>query len=112
MPEDGPETTVACTLSADEARERTENVRDDLATAYSGSEETEDGISVQFEGTEETLRTVAIFVSNELQCCSFAEFTMKVSPPFETTQLQITGPDGTAQLFRDGLVSTLDTDSG
>lgn len=111
MPEKDPETTVACALSADEARERAENVRGDLAAEYSGFEEAEDGLTVLFEGADETLRTVATFVANERQCCSFAEFTISVSPPFETTRLRITGPDGTVQLFRDGLVNALDTGS-
>lgn len=111
MPEEPPKANVSCTLSPDEARERAGNVRGDLAAAYSGFEDTENGIAIRFDGTEETLRSVAAFVSNEHQCCSFAEFTVGVSPPFETTRLQITGPEGTTELFRDGLVGALDTDS-
>jgi len=102
------ERAVACTLSEEAERERSEAVRSLLASRYAGFEEREDGLEVRFDGTDESLRAVARFTSNELQCCSFAEYDITVSPPYDETVLTVTGPDGTRQLFREGFVERLE----
>ena len=47
----------------------------------------------------------------ELQCCAFAEYEITVAPPYEETVLTITGPDGTRQMFHDGLVNRLEAET-
>ncbi|WP_232701247.1 hypothetical protein [Halobacterium wangiae] len=79
-----------------------------LVSRYVGYEERENGVDVRFDGTDESLRAVARFTSNELQCCSFAEYHITVSPPYDETVLTVTGPDGTRQVFREGFVERLE----
>lgn len=99
---------VACTLSEEQEKERSRNVVPLLIEHYSGYEEREDGVHIKFQGTDAALEALAQFASNELQCCSFAEYNIIVSPPFEETVLAITGPDGTAEMFQAGLVERLE----
>lgn len=102
---------VACTLSEEQERERSEEVRSRLISAYIGFEESEDGVTIRFDGADESLITAAQFIPAELQCCAFAEYEITVAPPYEETVLTITGPDGTRQLFRDGLVDRLEAET-
>ena len=101
---------VACTLTEEQERARSDQVQRILRARYAGFEENEDDLEIQFDGTDESLRAVAEFASNELQCCSFAEYSITVSPPYEQTVLTLSGPDGTVRHFRDGLVEQLQAD--
>lgn len=102
---------VACTLTEEQEAERSEEVRSLLISQYAGYAEPEDGLEIRFEGTEESLRAVARFVADELQCCSFADYRITVSPPYEETVLSVSGPDGTREMFREGLVERLEEES-
>jgi hypothetical protein len=102
---------VACTLTEEQEAERREDVRARLVEHYLKYEEHEHGVVVRFDGTDEALEALAEFTSNELQCCSFAEYEIAVSPPYEETVLTVTGPDGTTEMFQDGFVDRLDVES-
>ena len=102
---------VACTLTEEQEQERSAEVRSRLILHYVGYEETEDGLTVRFDGTDESLSALAQFTASELQCCAFAEYEITVTPPYEETVLTITGPDGTQQIFRDGLVDRLEAET-
>lgn len=102
---------VACTLTEEQEQERSAEVRTRLISHYVGYEETEDSLAVQFDGTDESLPAVAQFTTSELQCCAFAEYEITVAPPYEETVLTIIGPDGTRQMFRDGLVNRLEAET-
>ncbi len=102
---------VACTLTEEQEAERSKEVQSLLISHYVGYKDREDGLEIQFEGTDKPLQAVAQFISNELQCCSFAEYKINVSPPYEETTLTVTGPEGTQQMFREGLVEQLEVDS-
>lgn len=99
---------VACTLTEKQEADRSEQVRSLLVSHFTGYDESEDGLEIRFDGTEESPQAVAQFVSDELQCCSFADYRITVSPPYEETVLTVTGPDGTRELFREGLVEKLE----
>ncbi|QLG61882.1 Zn-dependent oxidoreductase [Halorarum salinum] len=111
MSRNGPEPEVACTLTEEERSERSEAVQRLLVSQYVGYEEREDGVSVRFDGTDESLRAVARFTADELRCCSFAEFNITVSPPYEETVLTVTGPEGTRRMFRDEFVERLEDEA-
>ena len=111
MSQNDSERAVACTLTEEEERERTEEVRSLLATHYTRFEERENGLDIRFDGTDESLQAVARFTSNELQCCAFAGYKITVSPPYEETVLTATGPEGTRQIFREGLVKRLEEET-
>lgn len=101
---------VACTLAEGEV-ERYEQIRPTLVSTYTGVTELDDGYMLTFAGVDEVLLAIAKFVSLELQCCSFADFEIEVSPPYDETCLSITGPEGTKMMFGDGLVELLETES-
>ena len=101
MRENDSTPTVECTIADDRRTERAERVRSLLATSYEDAIERDDGYTLLFDGDDETLSALAAFVSNERQCCSFAEYAIEVSPPYEETRLTITGPDETKALFDD-----------
>lgn len=108
MSRNDSERAVACTLTEEAEKDRSEEARSLLVSHYTGYEERENGLDIRFDGTNESLQAVARFTSNELQCCSFAEYEITVSPPYEETVLTVTGPDGTRQMFREGLVERLE----
>ena len=102
---------VTCTLTEDEVPERSEEARSLLISRYQGYEDGDDGLEVHFEGTTESPQAIAQFISDELQCCSFAEYQLVLSPPYKETVLTITGPEGTRRMFREGLVERLEEGS-
>ncbi|WP_306059138.1 hypothetical protein [Natronococcus wangiae] len=111
MSQNDSPTDIACTLTEEQEKERSEEVRSLLITSYVGFDEFENGLKLRFDGTDESLRAVAEFTSSELKCCAFAEYAISVSPPYEETILTITGPEGTRQMFRDGLVDRLEAEA-
>lgn len=99
---------VACTITPEEVDNRPHWVGETLVSAYLDCEERDDGYSYVFDGTDEALRAVATFVSNELDCCSFADYAISVTPPYEETRLTVTGPDGTKDLFDDEFITEVE----
>lgn len=106
MSETPPNPDVRCTLPDEEAKQRLRFIRSTLANRYAGAEELADGYVLTFHGCEKTLTAVSRFVANERRCCSFAEYTVAVSPPYDETELTITGPEGTKAQF-DTLIDLL-----
>ena len=102
---------VACTLTKEQKADRREEVRTHLVEHYLGYEEHENGVVVRFDGTDESLTALAEFTANELQCCSFAEYEITVTPPYEETHLTVTGSEGTKELFHEGFVERLEAES-
>ncbi|WP_255149436.1 hypothetical protein [Halorarius halobius] len=109
MSETESDPPIACEMTAEMAADRPGLVHDALADAYAGAEEHEDGVTLRFEGTEAALEAAATFVVHEHQCCAFADYRIEVSPPYETTSLTITGPEGVKQMFLDGMVPLLES---
>ena len=109
MDEDNATPDVACTLTEEDKDERPAHVRSTLIETYDRATERNDGYTYYFEGTDESLVAAATFVSNELRCCSFADYTLEVSSPYEETQLTVTGPEGVKTVFGDDLIDRLKT---
>lgn len=102
---------VACTLTPEQLDNRPKAIRETLAARYAGANEVDDGVTIRFEGTDDALVAASQFAANELQCCSFAEYRIETSPPYEETRLTITGPDGTKTMMQQGLVERLEAES-
>lgn len=101
---------MACTLTEKQNEERSAQVQSTLISHYKGAEEHDDGYVLRFDGVDEALLAIASFTVNELECCSFADYTITVSPPYEETYLVITGPEGTKSMFGEGLVERLEAE--
>jgi hypothetical protein len=97
-------------LTEAESEERPDEVLESLTATYDRAEELPDGYTLCFEDTDEALTAVAEFTSNELECCSFADYTIEVSPPYEETRFTLTGPDGAKELLGEGLIEELEGD--
>jgi hypothetical protein len=106
--EDESRPPVACTISENRATERADWMTDELLPAYAGYDEREDGVTVRFAGATETLQHVARFVAEEKECCSFADYQVEVTPPYDETRLTITGPEGTKEMFAEEFVGRLE----
>lgn len=111
MTDDDSDREVVCTMTAEMAAERPHVLRGALADTYLRTEEHDDGITIVFDGTEGAVEAAATFVSHEHQCCSFAEYSIEVAPPYETTRLTITGPEETTTMFQKGMVPLLEAES-
>ena len=101
---------VACTLTDAENDERPDEVRATMTDAFNRAEELRDGYTLYFEGTQEPLAALAAFTSNELECCSFAEYSIEVSPPYDETRFTVTGPAGAKKLLGEGLIEELESE--
>ena len=108
MAQDTEDRKVACTMTEQEAEERTESTLAMLVPHFAGYEDRENGVDIRFDGAGEALRNVAEFISNEKECCSFADYKINVVPPYDETVLTITGPDGTKPMFRDAFAKRLE----
>lgn len=104
---------IKCTMDRDEElAERSERIKSNLVPHYQGYEEADGELSIRFAGTDEAVTAVARFITNELLCCSFAEYEFSVSPPYDHTVLTMSGPDGTREMFRKEFISRLEEWSG
>ena len=102
---------VACTLTDAENDDRPDEVRATMTDAFARAEEQRDGYTLYFDGTDEPLAALAAFTSNELECCSFAEYSIEVSPPYEETRYTITGTEGAKELLGEGLIEELESEA-
>ena len=111
MGQNSESSEVACTLAEDQIDEREAEIRTELHSNYVEANELEGGFTLVFSCSKQTIESAARFIASELECCSFAEYQLEVVPPYEQTRLTITGPDGTKELFREGLIDQLEAGS-
>ncbi|MFB6220554.1 MAG: Zn-dependent oxidoreductase [Halolamina sp.] len=106
MSEDSASPT--CTLSDEDAQRRRDQLPPVLAERFDGATVHDEGrVTLRFEGVEGPLSALASFVTAEHECCSFATYDLAVEPPYEATRLEVDGPDGTAEMFREGFIDVL-----
>lgn len=97
-----------CTLSPEDAQRRRDQLPPVLVERFDGTTVHDEGrITVRFEGVAKPLSALASFVAAEHECCSFAAYDLVVEPPYEATRLEVRGPEGTAELFREGFADVL-----
>lgn len=109
MTEDDTRPPVACRLTEPEMEDRRTSIETTLANTYEDVETLDNGVTIRFSHLPDSLPAVAAFVTEEHQCCPFADYRIETTPPYDGVELTITGPDGTRELFREGLVDALET---
>ena len=58
------------------------------------------GISLRFTASDDTLDTLLAVIKLERSCCQFLQFKLVVSPDKGPIWFKATGPEGTAEFFR------------
>lgn len=100
---------VACTLSEDEYRDRKPWLESTFMPLLSDVERDGDEVVLTFDGASQTVETVARFVNEESDCCSFATYEIAIEPPYDRTTLTVSGPPGTGAVFQAELLAGRDT---
>lgn len=97
-----------CTLTVEQAEQRSEWVQSEFLPHLEGVDEREDGYAFAFAGTEEALEAVMTAVLLESRCCSHADFRIEVPAEYEEIRLTVTGPEGSKELAERGFFERFD----
>jgi hypothetical protein len=87
-----------CTLNSADRDLRKSNIRTLLAQGE--VEELPNGVSARFSFEPEMLRDLVRVIQDETACCGFLDFRLTVKPSQNILSLEITGPEGTNEFFR------------
>jgi hypothetical protein len=96
------ETTLACDLTALDAkqRERYRQVREQLHRSIQDIREVSHGYTFRHSAEVSVLLLLAEFISLESRCCPFLEFTLDVESKHGPAWLTLTGPAGVKEFLR------------
>jgi len=98
---------IACTLSAADLREQRDTLLLGLADHAVQRAPLARGIRLRFSPTAERMRQIDAVVRRERECCPFLEFRVGLALGDRSLTLDVTGPEGTAALLAELLVSPL-----
>jgi hypothetical protein len=90
---------VVCTLGPSELAARREALRGSSLTRVKTTEPIPGGLRLQFEPEPDLVARLAAVIDAERQCCRFLRFTLQVEPEGGPVWLELTGPEGTAELI-------------
>jgi hypothetical protein len=85
---------VACALSADDLRERGEDVVAPLFTRVEHVEELPDGYRFAFPAATDGVRELLELILSERSCCPFFTFELAFPSPHEVVWLTLRGGEG------------------
>jgi hypothetical protein len=88
------ETTLSCTLTTTEFRQRKETVIKSLREQVLDKKELKNGFTYKFIGTDKMIDELTEFIKTERVCCNFFNFTLSVAGNASEAWLEITGPKG------------------
>lgn len=94
---------IACTLSAEDLRQRRANLLPGLMARAVATEPLDNGLRFCFDASSALLTELLQVVDAERQCCRFLRFEITVAPGLGPISLTVTGPRGTAA-FLSGLL--------
>lgn len=100
------DTDVACSLDEQDAEKTREWARTNLVPHVEATEALDDGVALVFDAA--AFDAVATHVQAESGCCAFADFRIDYHHPHDTVRLEVTGPDGAAELFQEGYLDAFD----
>ena len=109
--EDGESPPVACTLDEAAAEQRRTEAQNEFFPLIEDVAELERGYVFTLTGEAETIDQVAAWIRAEAACCAFATYEMTVEPDLAAVELRVTGPEGTKDLYREGVVEAFGFDS-
>ena len=97
------DTPLVCNMNVFTPAERENHIRTTmrLYQAVQAIHEAENGYEFIFPNDSGTITRLAEFIVNEMLCCPFLEFTLKIASNNEPTSLLLTGPEGTREFLRE-----------
>lgn len=93
------EPPIACRLTAEELREREQQLLPGLLAAAVRRVALEDGYRWEFDGGAGVLERIASIIEEERRCCPFSRFRVTAEPASGPVFLEVTGPEGTRELL-------------
>src|SRR5262245_40014452 len=101
------ESSILCTLTEAELKERRRTLLEDLRRMQIGAAPLSNGYSYAFEPTSDTLMRLSHLVDVERQCCQFLIFTIIVAAAGVPIHLEVTGPPEAKAIIADLFGSAL-----
>ena len=98
-------TSIACTLSDAEMRERERTVLAAFAVHVLGIEERPDGCDVTIASSDEALAAVSELIAVERRCCPFLTFALTADAGGGPVRLSLTGPSGAREFLEPWLAA-------
>jgi hypothetical protein len=92
---------IACTLSAEDLRQRRADLLPGLVTRAVASVRLDAGMQFRFEASSETLAELVRLIDVERQCCRFLQFELAIAANLGPITLTVTGPAGTREFLED-----------
>ena len=99
------ELPVACTLDNTSLQARQDMLLEHLVEKAEEIKMLDQGIALRFAASDTNLDTLLGVIKLERSCCRFLQFKLTVSPNEGPMWLEATGPEGTAEFFKQMLVA-------
>jgi len=100
MKERSDNTTIACSLTAVELRDRETTLLDEFKSAVVETEELQDGYAFRLTGDGKWIALIAELIVAERECCPFLAFELVALPNKGPLIVRVTGPAGTKEFLR------------
>ena len=95
-----PDPPVACTLTAAELEARRQGLLPGLLQKAVDVSDLPNGLRLRFDSAPGLLLELARVMEMERDCCRFLSFDLKADPGAGPVTLEVTGPEGTAEMLR------------
>ena len=92
---------IACSLSPEQLRASRDELLPGLALHALRRTPLPNGLRLTFDATAARMRHIHTVVERERECCAFLEFSQGLTPGGAWLTLDVTGPEGTAELLAD-----------
>jgi len=100
MKERSDNTTIACSLTTVELRDRETTLLDEFKPAVVETEELQDGYAFRLPGDGKWMALIAELIVAERECCPFLAFELVALPNKGPLIVRMTGPAGTKEFLR------------
>ena len=100
MKERSDNTTIACSLTTVELRDRETTLLDEFKPAVVETEELQDGYAFRLTGDGKWMALIAELIVTERECCPFLAFELVALPNKGPLIVRMTGPAGTKEFLR------------
>ena len=93
-------TSVACSLTSAEFRDREATLLAQFRSTVNETEELQEGYAFRLPGDGERIRLIAELIVAERECCHFLTFEVSALPNIGPVIVRVIGPAGTKEFLR------------